>query len=343
MTGKSLNWLRLEYRRSFRRANVRQLRRFVGNLVRRPPARHPRKFLSVGLTHRCQYSCDWCATALYRKNAAQEFTTEEVERLLTAISRSRFVFDHVSLLGGECLLRADVFQLVRYAARLGLFVHVSSNGLKLNDECAKRLAAAGLNSAFISLPVEPPRTERDLRVRETALAAMRACARVDLPCFASLCVVRETVYSGDLERAVGLARQNGAVGARLMPVRLAGKWLWQGTDKVLTPEEEWKVRSLCADGYSFISDDFSRDLGLKCPSADRRIVYVSPYGDIHPCHFFPYVFGNVRTAELDGVLDRMWAHDMFRSDGYACFLQEQDFRSRYVQTLAPGTPLPVKI
>jgi MoaA/NifB/PqqE/SkfB family radical SAM enzyme len=343
MLKRQIHRFRFSYARSFQRASPRQIWRFMDNLIRRPPSRHPRKFVSIALTHRCQYACDWCATGLFRKDRAQEFTTEEVERLLDGIRRSRHVFDNISFLGGECLLRPDVFHLVRAATRRGLFVHLSTNGLKLDAACVSRLRQAGLNSVFVALPVLSGNTEQEMRAHRHAVEGLCACARAGLPCFAGICVVREHVFSGDLERAVQLARECGAAGVRLMPVRLAGNWLRQATDRVLTTEEEWKVRSLCMDGFVFLSDDCCRELGRKCLTADRRIIYVSPYGDVQPCHFFPFSFGNVRTEPFDAILERMWTHALLASDDYTCYLQDEAFRARHIQPLDERARFPIPV
>jgi MoaA/NifB/PqqE/SkfB family radical SAM enzyme len=340
---KNINRLRFSYHRSFRRANFYQLRRFVDNFVGRPPGRHPRRFVSIGLTHRCQCRCEWCATGVYRKTAADEFTTNEVECLLDAISRSQYVFDNISFLGGECLLRDDIYHLVRYAARLGLFVHLSTNGLKLDEKCVRFLLQAGLNSLFVAYAPERPKNASEERHLESVLRGAQLCVKWKLPCFFSLCVSRENVFSGELERAIETAKQLGLAGVRLMPIRLSGKWLFQDGGRVLDRNEEWKVRSLCDSGFAFLTDDCSNEIDAKCPTVDHRIVYVSPYGDVQPCHFFPFSFGNVRTSTLDSILELMWAHPLIQSDGHACLLHDADFRMQNIAPIASTTELPISV
>jgi AdoMet-dependent heme synthase len=339
---KNINRMRFNYHRSFRRANSRQLRRFVDNRIGRPPNRNSRRFVSIGLTHRCQCRCEWCATGAYRKSAADEFTTGEVEHLLNAVSRSRYVFDNISFLGGECLLRNDSYHLIEYAAQLGLFVHLSTNGLKLDETCVHLLLQAGLNSIFIAFSPEQPRNATEVRRRELVLGGAQICVKRNLPCFFSICVSRENVFSGELERAIAMAKQLGLAGVRLMPIRLSGKWLFQNDGKALDRNEEWKVRSLCDSGFAFLTDDCSDELDAKCPTVDRRIVYVSPYGDVQPCHFFPFSFGSVRTGALDTILDQMWEHPLIQSDGKACLLHDADFRTQNFARIDANTVLPIR-
>lgn len=338
---KYTNRLRFSYQRSFMRSSPRQVRRFLENLISRPLSRHPRRFVSVGLTHRCQCKCSWCATGAYRQDARGELTTDEVKRLLRDIGASRYVFDNMSFLGGECLLRQDIYHLVEYAAALGLFVHLSTNGLKLDRECVRRLIRSGLNSVFVAFSPTGPLDRKQRRDREIVLEGARSCVRQRLPCFFSVCVCRENVFNGDLERTIELARRLGIAGVRLMPVRLSGRWLRRDADEVLDRQEEWKVRSLCDSGFAFISDDCSSRLGAKCLTADHRIVYVSPYGQVQPCHFFPFAFGNVRKDGFDSILNEMWSHRLAQSDGSACLLHDREFRSENIDPIAPDAQLPV--
>lgn len=337
------NWMRFDYQRSWRRASPPQVRRLVRNLIERPPSRHARRLVSIGLTHRCQNRCDWCATGAYSKDPKGELSTSEVEKLLSQIEASRFVFNNVSFLGGECLLRDDIFHLVRHAASLGLFVHLSTNGLKLDQACVTRLAQAGLNSVFVAWSTDTAQDVRRDKQRETVLQAVRECVRQDLPCFLSVCACPQDLKSGSLQRVIELGRQLGVAGVRLMPVRLSGRWLWQPVDKVLDAREEGKVRELCRSGFAFLTDDASRQAGRRCQAVAGRILYVSPYGEVQPCHFFPFSFGGVRQSTLDTVLQRMWSHDLMQGEGDRCLLHDETFRSKHILPLSPGVQLPVAL
>jgi len=333
-----MRWIRFDYERSFRRASARQIERHVRNLVTRPELRHPRRMISIGLTHRCQNTCEWCATGAYRKDARGEMKTEEVERVLSEIADSRFVIPNVSFLGGECLLRRDIDHLVKYATDLGLFVHLSTNGLKLDEACVKRLLRAGLNSVFVAY--DP--NEKSEKRAEAVLRAVRASVENDLPCFFSVCVTKENVFSGDLEHTIALAHELRLSGVRLMPVRLSGNWLFEDMDKTLDTIEERHVRRLCESGFAYITDDASKSAGRACAAAAGKIAYLSPYGELQPCHFFPYSFGNVLEGRLDDLLEAMWSHRTVRSRCDDCLLHDRDFRARHVAPLR-GTRLPVSL
>jgi MoaA/NifB/PqqE/SkfB family radical SAM enzyme len=83
-------------------------------------------------------------------------STAEVERVLRIIRQEAQV-PSVSFTGGEPTLRDDLPHLVRVAADLGLRVNLISNGGALTTERVARLAAAGLDSAQISLEGPVPK------------------------------------------------------------------------------------------------------------------------------------------------------------------------------------------
>lgn len=336
-----LNWFRFSYHRSLRRATPAQLRRVSTNYFARPPSKYPRRLVSIGLTHRCQNRCGWCATGSYRSDAVDELTTSEVELLLERIARSRFVFNNVSFLGGECLLRPDLPRLVEHAASLGLCVHISTNGLKLDDSCVNSLVRAGLNSVFVAWPTATTVDPRELARRERVRCGILRCLEHELPCFLSVCVCRDDVSNGALARTIEFARDLGVDGVRLLPIRLAGKWLHEPMNRTLTLQEEREVRRLCRDGFAYVTDDAREEAGRTCQAAARRILYVSPYGEVQPCHFFPFAFGDVRQNAFDDVLERMWRHELIKVACDGCLLHDTAFRARYILPLDPSEQLPI--
>jgi MoaA/NifB/PqqE/SkfB family radical SAM enzyme len=335
-----LQKLRFDYHRSFRRVSARQLRRLVRDRYERPASCHPRRLASIGLTHRCQKRCEWCATGAYRHDQRGEMTTAEVERLLRDLVASRHVFHNVSFVGGECLLRPDQVHLVRYATDLGLLLHLSTNGLKLDARMASALVEAGLNSVFVAWELNQPLGARQEREQERVQQNVRQCVAQGLPCFLSVCVCREQVFGGQIERTLELARGLGVAGVRIFPVRLAGQWLWEDSGRILDEREMEQLRGLCRSGFAFLTDDAARSAGRSCAAQAGSIIYVSPYGELQPCHFFPFSFGNLRRTDLDSALDRMWSHPMLQVPCDDCLLHDRQFRAQQLPTLPPGARLP---
>lgn len=109
----------------------------------------------VAVTYRCNAACTFCyAGCNCTTNPVgneRQMQLEEVKRVLEKI-RNEAKVPSVSFTGGEATLREDLPEMIRHARGLGMRVNLITNGiLPADGELAKRLAAAGLHSAQVSI------------------------------------------------------------------------------------------------------------------------------------------------------------------------------------------------
>ena len=70
------------------------------------------------------------------------------------------------LTGGEPLLRRDILEIVRRASERGLWVVVGTNGVRITENVARRLAEAGARGLSLSLDaLDPDRHDHFRKVR----------------------------------------------------------------------------------------------------------------------------------------------------------------------------------
>ena len=129
--------------------------------------------VSWNLTYRCNLACEHCyldagGTPLVgTENFADrsELGTEECFRVIDEIAA--FAPECVTILtGGEPLLRRDILEIVRRAAERGLWVVVGTNGVRITENVAKRLAEAGARGLSLSLDaLDPDRHDHFRKVR----------------------------------------------------------------------------------------------------------------------------------------------------------------------------------
>jgi radical SAM protein with 4Fe4S-binding SPASM domain len=129
--------------------------------------------ISWNLTYRCNLACEHCyldaggAPQVGTENFADrsELGTEECFRVIDEIAA--FAPECVTILtGGEPLLRRDILDIVRRASERGLWVVVGTNGVRISENVAKRLAEAGARGLSLSLDaLDPDRHDRFRRVR----------------------------------------------------------------------------------------------------------------------------------------------------------------------------------
>jgi radical SAM protein with 4Fe4S-binding SPASM domain len=129
--------------------------------------------VSWNLTYRCNLACDHCyldaggKPAVGTENFADrsELGTEECFKVIDDIAA--FAPECLTILtGGEPLLRRDVLEIVRHAAQRGLWVVVGTNGVRITENLARRLADAGARGLSLSLDaLDPDRHDRFRKVR----------------------------------------------------------------------------------------------------------------------------------------------------------------------------------
>ena len=129
--------------------------------------------ISWNLTYRCNLACEHCyldagpKPLVGTENFADrsELGTEECFRVIDEIAA--FAPECLTILtGGEPLLRRDILEIVRRAAERGLWVVVGTNGVRITENLARRLAETGARGLSLSLDaLDPDRHDRFRRVR----------------------------------------------------------------------------------------------------------------------------------------------------------------------------------
>jgi AdoMet-dependent heme synthase len=129
--------------------------------------------VSWNLTYRCNLACEHCyldagpKPLVGTENFADrsELGTEECFRVIDEIAD--FAPECLTILtGGEPLLRRDILEIVRRAAERGLWVVVGTNGVRITENVAQRLAEVGARGLSLSLDaLDPDRHDRFRKVR----------------------------------------------------------------------------------------------------------------------------------------------------------------------------------
>ena len=148
--------------------------------------------VSWNLTYRCNLACEHCyldaggAPQVGSENFADrsELGTEECFRVIDDIAA--FAPECVTILtGGEPLLRRDILEIVQRASERGLWVVVGTNGVRITENVARRLADAGARGLSLSLDaLDADRHDRFRKVRgawRNTVEGAQILARVGLP------------------------------------------------------------------------------------------------------------------------------------------------------------------
>lgn len=136
------------------------------NIIRQPVYDlHERPFMVIWeTTHACDLACRHCRAEAQPEHDPWALSTQEARRLLDQVEsfgrpRPIFIFT-----GGDPFKRADLFELVRYAAEIGLPPAVSPSGTPLlTADNLARLKQAGAKAISLSIDGSTPERHDDFR------------------------------------------------------------------------------------------------------------------------------------------------------------------------------------
>ncbi len=269
--------------------------------------------LTWELTYACNLACRHCLSSSGRRDPA-ELSTEECRALIDEFERMQIFYVNVG--GGEPTVRADFFELVDYATAHRVGVKFSTNGSRITEDVAARLASNDAVDVQLSLDGATPSVNDALRGEgsfETAVTAMERLARAGLEGF-KLSVVVTRQNAGQLDAFEVLADRYGAQ-LRLTRLRPSGRGadVWDELHPTAAQQRslyDWLVehgdRVLTGDSFFHLAGYGTPLPGLNLCGAGRVVCLVDPVGDVYACPFAihdEFLAGNVRSP---GGFERIW-------------------------------------
>lgn len=304
------------------RKNYGVLKHALHNFLRQSGLRPGPLMVSWVATNRCNSKCVYCEA---RANEAdpRELTTTEIKQVLDQLGelkvRSFFV------IGGEPLMRQDLFEVLAYAKLLGMELGIFTNSLRAK-KFQQEIQAAGLQHIWTSIDGLAPTHDKYRGGRqgayETTMAAVGAYARINIP----VRVVNTVVHPGNFDEMPALfekVKTSGATWWRLGAVTPVGRAL-DNEQFFLAPE---KIRELfrfaeeCRHHFHVTISEEMGHLGCYEESlkdepfychAGQTFCAIMPDGDVVPCQTddgHSCAEGNVRERPFREI----WQH------GFASF------------------------
>ena len=273
----------------------------------------------VALTYRCNLRCRFCYAACgchgSDSDRTPEMTTRQALRILRIIRREAGV-PSVSFTGGEPLLRPDLEELVAGAVREDLRVNLITNGTLLaGNDRARRLRAAGLSSAQVSL--EGPTAGIHDGLTGVAGSFDQTWEGIRRLTAEGLHVhTNTTVNSANGAHLVELVRRVAEAGLKRMSMNLvipAGAAADRGIQVAYC--DIWSLIEPARDearkiGIEFmwysptpmcILNPLAEGLGNKSCAACDGLLSVAPNGDVLPCSSYPKPVGNLLVQPFTEV------------------------------------------
>jgi mycofactocin radical SAM maturase len=270
--------------------------------------------LTWELTYACNLACRHCLSSSGRRDPRQ-LTTGECMTLIDEFERMQVFY--VNIGGGEPTVRRDFWELLDYATAHHVGVKFSTNGSRISDEVAQRLAGSDYVDVQISLDGATAEINDAVRgdgSHATAITAMERLAAASFTGFkVSVVITRDNVPQLDLFKEI--ADRYGAQ-LRLTRLRPSGRGADVWDELHPTPAQQHELYEwLLVHGESVLTGDSFFHLsaygtplpGLNLCGAGRVVCLIDPVGDVYACPFAihdAFLAGNVRDAGGFGTVWR---------------------------------------
>ncbi|WP_409181316.1 mycofactocin radical SAM maturase [Amycolatopsis sp. VS8301801F10] len=270
--------------------------------------------LTWELTYACNLSCVHCLSSSGRRDP-RELSTEECKALIDEFERMQIFY--VNIGGGEPTVRPDFWELVDYATEHHVGVKFSTNGIKITEDVAKRLAGSDYVDVQISLDGATEEVNDHVRGPGSYRTAIRAMENLAAAGFGNfkISVVVTRQNAGQLDDFKAIADRYGAQ-LRLTRLRPSGRGadVWDELHPTAAQQRElydWLVAHgenvLTGDSFFHLAGYGDGGLpGLNLCGAGRVVCLIDPVGDVYACPFAihdTFLAGNTRG---EGGFARVW-------------------------------------
>ncbi len=295
----------------------------------------------IGVTYICQCRCPHCLAGFYKRTPQLELSDVEIKRFIDRLHEVNPLA--ITFFGGEPLLRKNIEELISYTSSKGYITELETNGLLLDKERVRALKKAGLNRLWVSLDSSKPDVHDQLRgvpgCYEKVLIALRYCVAEGLSCGINTYATKEKIRDGTLKEIIEIGKKIRVNDIFIIFPTCTGRWLLN-EEAALGREDTSKIKELftgIVNNWMRVKMPLSGTLYFKCAVLEKITCYISPYGEVQPCCFMPFSFGNIRESGLRGILRRLQQHPMFREDEIIkdndCMMNNRLWRQKYIYTL----------
>jgi mycofactocin radical SAM maturase len=273
--------------------------------------------LTWELTYACNLSCVHCLSSSGKRDP-HELSTRQCMDIIDELQRMQVFY--VNIGGGEPTVRSDFWELVDYATAHQVGVKFSTNGVRIDEKVAAKLAASDYVDVQISLDGATAEVNDAVRGPGSFAMAIRALENLSAAGFkdAKISVVVTRHNVGQLDEFKALADSYGAT-LRITRLRPSGRgadvwdelhptaaqqvqlydWLVARGEGILTGDSFFHLSGLGAPGAL---------AGLNLCGAGRVVCLIDPIGDVYACPFAihdRFLAGNILR---DGGFDSVWKY-----------------------------------
>ena len=270
--------------------------------------------VDIAVTYSCQAKCEKCSAKALLETHRTEMTKDDIVRLAAQFSRAGAIM--VNLTGGEPLLRNDIIEVVRGVGKLPLIVSLSTLGAGMTGAILADLRTAGLDVLQISLN-SPYEKEHDEETGiegsfNNAVEVIIEAKKLGIEVLINSVITKEILHSDRIAKLAEIANSHKCLLSIVLPAQTGG---WDNSDVSLSMKEYELISSWLQKDYITADTKTCYRTGI-CPAGTEK-VYVSAYGDLHPCPLINNSYGNVLKEDFS-VLWNTMSKEMNKSIPKCC-------------------------
>jgi MoaA/NifB/PqqE/SkfB family radical SAM enzyme len=262
------------------------------------------RVVALAVNYACQLSCRHCSAQELRlkENSADRLSLSQISRLLHEAEECGAINIHFT--GGEPLLHKDFYKIVSLVNADKNILSLVTNGLLLARE-SENLKRAKFDLVIVS--IDSPNADIHDRIKgykgayRKAWEGIEAARKAGLKVMLATIATHKNLNNGEIDEQIRLCRKNG-LALQILPVRNLGE-LDAETNVPLDSKDQEKFHRLVSH-YNVRWDGRSSYLFPRCLAASERL-YIDPAGNVFPCDFIQFPFGNIKYESLAYIWNKM--------------------------------------
>jgi MoaA/NifB/PqqE/SkfB family radical SAM enzyme len=298
--------------------------------------------ITVAVTYNCQCDCLHCSASDYKERTRREESSLHLNELTSAIEECLTLGTTcVVLTGGEPLLYEHIYELIATVDRSRSVCSMFTNGEFLREHAVERLKNAGMFGVFVSLDhAEPTRHDANRQrpgLAERAYRGLKLCQQAGILTGISTYATKEKIDNGELDAMMDVARDLGVLEVFLFDVIPTGRLSAQHECMLSEADArrivDFRAKYTALPDYpriihqTMFSSIAYPCVAEGCPAAMVQL-HLRANGDVCPCDFTPYSFGNIRRRPLREIWESMSADPLYAKPSARCRLSQEAFWSK---------------
>lgn len=305
--------------------------------------------MTMAVTYNCQCDCLHCSAVDYRDMTKREKTALTFDELKSVVDQTVDLGTTCLVLtGGEPLLYKRIYDVIAAVDKSRCVCTVFTNGEFLQEQAVAKMKEAGVYGVFVSMDHSDP-DEHDSHRKRPGLAAkayrgLKVCQEAGILTGLSTYATKEKIQNGELDAMMELARTLDVLEVFLFDVIPTGRLADQHDCMLSDDDARWivdfRAKYTARPEYPrIIHQTMFASVAYPCVAegcpAGMVQVHLRANGDVSPCDFTPYSFGNVREKSLKDIWESMTKSPLYATPSARCRLSKPEFWDK-LAGLAPA-------